>query len=109
MEQYYAHSDERRSSDSWDLLSSHLEATARRCEEFCRASGPEAARLVGLWHDLGKYQPAFQRYLLRETPRGPEHSIVGAYRAYAHGRLDLAMIIAAHHGRLAEKGDFLTV
>jgi CRISPR-associated endonuclease/helicase Cas3 len=107
MQTYYAHTDDRRSPDAWDLLSSHLEATARRCEQFCRAFGPQAGRLVGRWHDLGKYQPAFQRYLLRETLRGPKHSIVGAYRAYSYGRLDLAMIIAAHHGRLAEKGEFL--
>jgi CRISPR-associated endonuclease/helicase Cas3 len=104
---YYAHTDDRRGPESWDLLSSHLEATAFRCEEFCRAFAPQSGRLVGLWHDLGKYQPAFQRYLLRETPRGPKHSIVGAYHAYSFGRLDLAMIIAAHHGHLAEKGDFL--
>jgi len=100
VERFYAHTGRNRPPDTWDLLDEHLEATAARASAFAASFAPKAARLVGLWHDLGKYQPAFQRYLLGAAPSGPEHAIVGALYAERIKRPDLGIAIAAHHGAL---------
>ncbi len=67
----YAHTRRDLPPESWEPLSGHLESTATRSSEFAAAFAPHAARLVGLWHDLGKFQPAFQRYL-RGGPGVPD-------------------------------------
>lgn len=76
----------------------------------------EWARLAGLWHDLGKYSPAFQAYIARESGYDPEahvegvagrvnHSTAGALYAVeklgSKGRL-LAYLIAGHHAGLSD-------
>ena len=106
MAEFYAHTRQDLPKNTWDPLLEHLEKTAAQCQIFARAFAPEAGRFVGLWHDLGKFRPEFQNYLLanceeghRDASRKCEHSVVGAYRAYLQDRIDLAMIIAAHHGR----------
>ncbi|MCF8211928.1 MAG: CRISPR-associated endonuclease Cas3'' [Rhodoferax sp.] len=50
------------------LLGHHLQAVAELAREFSQpfpeASGSTRwAYLAGLWHDLGKYRPGFQRYV----------------------------------------------
>ena len=104
METAYAHTRSELPPDSWEPLINHLESTAARSSEFAAAFAPNAARLIGLWHDLGKYQPAFQRYL-RGGTKGPEHAIVGAWHAWQRSRPDLALAIAAHHGALPKLAD----
>lgn len=71
------------------------------------------AELAGLWHDLGKYQPAFQQYIASasgmeahiEAPGRVKHAIAGAIHAAEargpHGRL-LAYLIAGHHAGLPD-------
>lgn len=103
------------------FLEAHLRSTSRDATSFAarfRAASWGAA--AGLWHDLGKYDPAFQAYLaghggdedahLESSPgigsRGPEHSIAGALHAMARlgpgtGRV-LAWCIAGHHAGLAD-------
>ncbi|MBV5276777.1 CRISPR-associated endonuclease Cas3'', partial [bacterium] len=59
------------------------------------------AELAGLWHDLGKYQPAFQKYIASasgmeahiEAPGRVKHAIAGAIHAY---------LIAGHHAGLPD-------
>lgn len=85
---------------------------------FARPFGADWARLAGLWHDLGKYRPGFQRYIRDssgyerenahiEGMRGRvEHSAAGAVHAIdtlgeMHGRL-LAYLIAGHHAGLPD-------
>lgn len=105
----------------WDLLADHLLNVARRAGAFGAIFGAEAlAYLLGLWHDLGKYSPAFQRYLLQAAQATQEkeedaelagkvdHSTAGAQYAFAQlpepfGRL-LAYGIAGHHAGLADAG-----
>lgn len=105
-------------------LEEHLRSTARRAAEFAGMfGGANWAELAGLWHDVGKYDSAFQGYLLRAVgkedahleaeeagsrgpARGPEHSIAGAVHAIerfgeGNGRL-LAYCIAGHHAGLAD-------
>ncbi len=71
------------------------------------------AELAGLWHDLGKYQPAFQKYIATvsgmeahiEAPGRIKHAVAGAIHAAevrgSYGRL-LAYLIAGHHAGLPD-------
>lgn len=77
MKEFLAHSGGHRLAD-------HLQAVARLAANFAadlaRASpaGEASARwaeLAGLWHDLGKYRPGFQRYL--ELSNSPDAHIEG--------------------------------
>jgi CRISPR-associated endonuclease/helicase Cas3 len=89
--------------------------------EFAQAfGGGEWARIVGLWHDLGKYHPEFQAYIRRETgldaeahletaPGRVDHSTLGAVYALDElerlgkgmGRI-VAYAIAGHHAGLPD-------
>lgn len=118
---YWAHADS--SSGHWEVLEDHLRAVAEGGQdghlgaaEFAEAFGcGEWGKLLGLWHDLGKYAPQFQQYLKqtaelseddprRRSLRGSvNHSFAGALHAVRHcqsaGRL-LAYCIAGHHAGL---------
>lgn len=97
-------------------LEDHLQQTARRAGDFARPfGGADWAFLAGLWHDLGKAQPDWQRYLRASSgyepggpSRGPHHAIVGAMHAV--DRLDrirgrvLGYIIGGHHAGLTDWG-----
>lgn len=101
-------------------LEEHLHATACMAKAFAAPfNSGEWAYLAGLWHDLGKYQPAFQRYIGAagnaeahedSSPGRVDHSIVGAIHALERfcqehfgkaGRI-LAYLIAGHHTGLAD-------
>ena len=102
------------------LLVAHLETVAQLAAEFSNgfdAADPVLrwAYLAGLWHDMGKYRPGFQRYVrLADNPdshiegkvggREKTHSAAGALWAmqqlpkpYGHV---LAYLIAGHHAGL---------
>ncbi len=109
------------------LLAIHLQAVASQSQEFAAnidslGKTQGWAYLAGLWHDLGKYRPGFQRYLqASENPdahiegkvpgREKTHSAAGALWAMEtlgadhgeRGRLAarvLAYVIAGHHAGL---------
>ena len=120
---YYAHSVEGAPENEWEPLEAHL----RRVAEGDGASFPGAAgfaeafdcrewgRLLGLWHDLGKYAPEFQRYLKQtaqskhddlhrlELRGSVNHALAGALHAVEQspqgGRL-FAYCISGHHAGL---------
>ncbi len=51
-------------SDTWHELKFHLNKVAALTKRFAEKFGAgELGHYAGLWHDLGKYNPAFQRYL----------------------------------------------
>ncbi len=109
---YYAHTRPGTAPETWDPIECHADRTAQLAAEFCAAFGPKAGLLAGRWHDLGKFQPGFQEYLLRSaeaghSETGPKHSIVGAHHAWRLGFPELAMAIAAHHGSLRAYGEFV--
>ncbi|MFI5459165.1 MAG: CRISPR-associated endonuclease Cas3'', partial [Isosphaerales bacterium] len=112
----YAHTLEGRPETDWHPLETHLEDTARSAQGFGSAFGcGELARLVGLWHDLGKFSDAFQDYLRASSSSGGaahageisgrvDHSTAGAQHAWRLGLLGrlLAYCIAGHHAGLPD-------
>ena len=95
-------------------LEDHLFSVAKLAGEFAAPiKAGQWAELAGFWHDLGKYQPAFQRYIASasgmeahvEAPGRVKHAIAGAIHAAEacgpYGRL-LAYLIAGHHAGLPD-------
>ncbi|RIK40969.1 MAG: CRISPR-associated endonuclease Cas3'' [Chloroflexi bacterium] len=85
-------------------LDVHLRDVARVAQGFAEQFGAgELAYWAGLWHDIGKYHPAFQQYLLDAEAgikrKGPDHKTAGAALAQRWGR-ELAYLIIGHHGGL---------
>jgi CRISPR-associated endonuclease/helicase Cas3 len=108
-------------------LLEHLHEVARLSAGFAARFGADWAGLAGLWHDLGKCRPGFQRYIRECVEQQSEdahiesevsrpdktHSAAGALHAIeVFGRLDsqqgpmrarvLAYLIAGHHAGLAD-------
>lgn len=97
-------------------LAVHLRAVARLASIFAiPVGGAEWAYLAGLWHDLGKYRPRFQRYIRLasgfdadahikgEAGKAP-HSTAGALLAcdtFKEAGRVLAYLIAGHHAGLS--------
>lgn len=96
-------------------LQEHLREVARRTAEASAYFSPfEWGYLAGLWHDLGKYQAAFQKHIrsssgfdahIETAPGRVKHAIAGAIHAVdrlgPNGRL-LAYLIAGHHAGLPD-------
>lgn len=79
---YYAHSAEDLPEKHWHKLSEHLEAAGALAAQYAGDFGSEEwGRLAGLWHDMGKYQPAFQARL-RGEPVAVDHAAFGAVHAF---------------------------
>jgi len=102
---FYAHSLPRRPESEWQPLEAHLKNVAGLAARFAAAfmSG-ECGRLVGLWHDLGKYRPEFQQRL-HDNAIAADHKTAGALLAARWGSglaKALAMVILGHHGGLPD-------
>jgi CRISPR-associated endonuclease/helicase Cas3 len=115
----YAHTLPGRPEAEWHRLETHLRDSADKAEAFASEFGAgEWGRLAGLWHDLGKYSEAFQKYLLTSVKNGDDphlselagrvdHSTAGAQHAAGLGTLGrlLAYCIAGHHAGLPDDHD----
>lgn len=123
---HYAHTlPPPKTRDEWELLVDHLRRAAEGngavpsgAADFAAAfGGQEWGRLLGWWHDLGKYSVAFQNYLCASTASTDgedehqveisgrvDHSTAGAQHAAARGPLGqiLAYCIAGHHAGLPD-------
>ncbi len=124
---YYAHSlPPPHGREDWELMSDHARRVADGegdalpgASQFAKAFGAEEwGRLLGLWHDLGKYSKAFQDYLaagagVRNPVHGSEvlgkvdHSTAGAQHAAVRSPSSplgvlLAYCIAGHHAGLPD-------
>ncbi len=109
--QFAAHTPSNdRTDKQWHGLKEHLQDVATKAES--KAQKLNAGRLayhVGLWHDLGKYNPKFQAYLQKchvATLAGQKpsrekvpHAIHGAFLAQVKCQ-PLAFLIAGHHAGL---------
>jgi CRISPR-associated endonuclease/helicase Cas3 len=80
----------------------HLSATAKLASRRAAKFGAgEIAYVAGLLHDLGKYNPDFQQYLL-DAHAGREatstaHAVFGALMAFERNAPSLAFPIYGHH------------
>ncbi len=98
-------------------LEEHLQQVGTLAAAFASAFGGQHwSTLGGLWHDLGKYRPAFQGYIRRASGYDPEahieqgagrvvHSEAGAVHAINWNKgagQFLAYIIAGHHSGLPD-------
>lgn len=94
-------------------LVAHLRAVSKMAAKFAESTGmSDLAGYLGLWHDLGKFNPAFQAYLLdseRNPARrrsGPDHKAAGVKLALDQRLQVAALIIQGHHGGLRSPADF---
>jgi CRISPR-associated endonuclease/helicase Cas3 len=107
-------------------LTDHLRAVAGHAARAAPPSGDIWAHLAGLWHDLDKFRPGFQRYIRQDEnahiegrgvgQRDKSHSAAGALHALqcleqrfgkqgqGAGWL-LAHLIAAHHAGLYDAAE----
>jgi CRISPR-associated endonuclease/helicase Cas3 len=106
---FFAHSGKKSDKSDWQTLAEHSENVARLAAQMASVFGCEnAAYAAGLFHDLGKYNPAFQRRLEDANTR-VDHSTAGAalLPLLAKGRnRDIAKltayVIAGHHAGLPD-------
>lgn len=100
---FFAHSENSKAEKH--ALSHHLLSTAQRMA--AHALDPETKPLfyfTGLMHDLGKYQPEFQTYLLKGGKRGSvPHAAWGAGYARIHKLNEPAFAIDGHHKGLPDR------
>ena len=91
----YAHSGN--AAGDWHGLVEHLQAVAELSAEFAEAFGArEFGYRLGLWHDVGKFSPEFQRYL-HGRGTSVDHKRAGARLALQHLKAT-ALAIQGHHG-----------
>jgi CRISPR-associated endonuclease/helicase Cas3 len=95
--------------EDWEPLIEHLVRVAEGqapwltgAAGFAATFGAgECGRLLGLWHDLGKYSTAFQEYLRAST------GVEGVHRGEVSGRVDHSTAGAQHAARLGPVGRLL--
>lgn len=101
-----AHAHSKNAAGERHDLVAHLTAVANQARAFAEPFGAgDLAYWAGMWHDLGKFNPAFQQYLLdceahpKEKRRGPDHKRAGASLALRKVQ-PLSLLIKGHHGGL---------
>jgi len=111
---FHAHTPSK-DSDDFHPLKAHLSKVAKKAEEFAdKFQAGKIAYYAGLWHDLGKYNPEFQKYLeqcqadtkagIKTKRRGTPHAIYGAILADEQFSF-IAPIIYGHHSGLPDFDD----
>ncbi len=109
-----AHTPPKGKDEPWHYLDDHLRAVAEQAREFAEVFGAgELAYLAGLWHDLGKFNPEFQKYLVachdasrngKEAPtKKVPHAIHGSSFARKAKIQLLSQIIYGHHGGIPDR------
>lgn len=116
---FYAHSLEGRPPEEWQRLEVHLAQVAEMASGYASVfDSADWAKVVGVLHDLGKANRAFQEYLKKaqgldaseydsgDGSRHPNHSGVGAILAHEKwphliGKT-VAYIIAGHHAGIPD-------
>ena len=107
---HYAHSGRAADRSDWQLLPDHLQATATLAAHRAVPLKLQAtAHMAGLFHDFGKYDPAFDRVLSGGNER-VDHSTAGAALLYSRAPAGLrgvaeivAYAILGHHAGLPDR------
>ncbi|HLW00259.1 MAG TPA: CRISPR-associated helicase Cas3' [Ktedonobacterales bacterium] len=101
----FAHS--KNASGQRQILIDHLRQVAEQATQFAAPLGAaELAFIAGILHDIGKFHPDFQHYLLAaeanptQRHHGPDHKGGGAVLATSMQLDSLAFLVAGHHGGL---------
>lgn len=104
---YIAHINEK--ENKVQSVKEHCENTGNLCSEYCIPMLKPVLYNIGLLHDIGKYQPAFQKRISGKNI-SVEHSVPGAIVATTKYNNLLGLIIAAcitgHHTGLPNLGNF---
>jgi CRISPR-associated endonuclease/helicase Cas3 len=107
---HYAHSGTQDDRSDWQLLGEHLAGVAELASANAAPIGLSAcAAVLGRFHDLGKYDPEFDRRLMGENIR-IDHSTAGGSVILAEAEKGmqplaeaLAYAILGHHAGLPDK------
>lgn len=93
---FWAHSGTLEDRSDWEPLHEHLLDVARLARQLASPLGlPRTAFVAGQWHDLGKFNPAFQSRIAGQNLRVDHSTAGGAHLlAEAQGR-DLPARLAA--------------
>ena len=84
-------------------LLEHLQGTSKLCESFAgEFTEAELGRILGLYHDIGKYSAGFQKRIQKNGPK-VDHSTAGAQILFKQFP-PLAFGIAGHHSGLMNLG-----
>lgn len=84
-------------------LIEHLNGTSALCSEFARRfTVEEIGKLLGLYHDVGKYSIGFQKRIQQNGPK-VDHSTAGAQLLEKYF-VPFAFCIAGHHSGLMNLG-----
>lgn len=96
---FIAHS--KNSNGQYHGLIDHLEQVAKLTAHLsAKFNAGDVGYYAGLWHDLGKYSPDFQRYLRNpKGTKGPGHKGAGAICALNYLE-PMVFPIIGHHGGL---------
>lgn len=102
---YYAHTVEGKPQEEWHTLADHLKGTAELAASFTdNEIYSRIFKIAGYLHDLGKYQPAFQKYLIDGGRRGSvPHASWGAGYAAMLNLHEVSFAIDGHHKGLPDR------
>ena len=101
---FYAHTKEGYGEEGWQTIKEHAENVAELCNYFSRKwCASDFARNLGLLHDIGKYQEAFQKRI-RGNKLQVEHAVCGASECKKYLMEIGAYCIAGHHAGLPDCG-----
>ncbi|GHU17569.1 CRISPR-associated helicase/endonuclease Cas3 [Spirochaetia bacterium] len=106
--EYIAHS--KNDGGQYHYIQDHLCEVAELMKSF--TGNDEFKRLFcqcGLLHDFGKYQSAFQNYIINGGQRGSvPHAFLGASFARNVKQTEIAFAVHGHHKGLPDRADLLT-
>jgi CRISPR-associated endonuclease/helicase Cas3 len=103
--EFIAHSQNQ--NGKFHLLRDHLSEVSLIMEQFAvREDFRQIYKISGLLHDIGKYQPAFQKYLREGGKRGSvPHASWGAALSAVYKQYEVAFTIDGHHKGIPDKGE----